>query len=111
MRSIHIIGFFVIIIGAFTLFEAKYYINHLDDEMNKITFEVQNNLKELRDLETEWGYLNNPCRLRSLANRYLKADFITYSQAQDGWKEIIKNQEFVKNSKKTLDKPLHNKQK
>jgi cell division protein FtsL len=66
---ISIIAFFFSIVG---LFKIKLYVQSLNTELVKIKSEISLAQSDLKVLQAEWSYLNNPTRLARLARKYLR---------------------------------------
>lgn len=54
------------------LFVVKYRVQDLDQEMREITRATANAEESIHVLKSEWSHLNQPDRLRLLAQRYLE---------------------------------------
>lgn len=54
------------------LFVVKYRVQDLDQEMREITRDTANAQESIHVLKSEWSHLNQPDRLRILAQRYLE---------------------------------------
>ena len=54
------------------LFVVKYRVQDLDQEMRGITRATANAQESIHVLKSEWSHLNQPDRLRILAQRYLE---------------------------------------
>ncbi|WP_425385998.1 cell division protein FtsL [Wolbachia endosymbiont (group A) of Barypeithes pellucidus] len=61
--------FFLSIVG---LFKVKLYVQSLNRELIKIKSEINLVQSDIKVLQAEWSYLNNPKRLASLVKKYLK---------------------------------------
>ncbi|MDE5064375.1 cell division protein FtsL [Wolbachia endosymbiont of Drosophila tristis] len=66
---ISIVMFFLSIVG---LFKVKLHVQSLDRELIKIKSEINLVQSDMKVLQAEWSYLNNPKRLASLVKKYLK---------------------------------------
>ncbi len=66
---ISIVMFFLSIVG---LFKVKLYVQSLNRELIKIKSEINLVQSDIKVLQAEWSYLNNPKRLASLVKKYLK---------------------------------------
>ncbi len=63
--------FFLSIIG---LFKVKLHVQSLNRELIKIKNEINLVQSDIKVLQAEWSYLNNPKRLASLVEKYLKSN-------------------------------------
>ncbi len=54
------------------LFAVKYRVQDLDQEMREITRATAEAQESIHVLKSEWSHLNQPDRLRLLAQRYLE---------------------------------------
>lgn len=61
--------FFLSIVG---LFKVKLHAQSLNRELIKIKSEINLVQSDIKVLQAEWSYLNNPKRLASLVKKYLK---------------------------------------
>ncbi len=101
MRILSIIIFFISVIG---LFKIKLYVQELDRELKKIQNQIHVAQNDLNVLQAEWSYLNNPKRLASLAEKYLKDNtLILVTQVKDikflQSKNNIKEEKFLSASR------------
>lgn len=78
---ISIVMFFLSIVG---LFKIKLHVQSLNRELIKIKSEINLVQSDIKVLQAEWSYLNNPKRLASLVKKYLKNNsFILASQVKN----------------------------
>ncbi len=54
-----------------TLFTVKYQVQDLEDELVRLNKMVVADRQAIHVLEAEWSHLNDPVRLRKLAERHL----------------------------------------
>ncbi|MDH5748283.1 MAG: hypothetical protein OEY85_03135 [Rhodospirillales bacterium] len=54
-----------------TLFTVKFQVQDLEDELVRLNKMVVADLQAIHVLEAEWSHLNEPARLRNLAERHL----------------------------------------
>ncbi|HCE59239.1 MAG TPA: hypothetical protein DEQ74_00150 [Wolbachia sp.] len=66
---ISIVMFFLSVMG---LFKVKLHVQQLDRELMRIKNEINLAQSDLKVLQAEWSYLNNPKRLTYLATKYLR---------------------------------------
>ena len=62
------------VIGAvgYGMFQVKYRVMQLEDELARVNRSIDADRDELRVLGAEWSYLNQPQRLDQLRQRYLR---------------------------------------
>lgn len=82
--------FWLVVVGVtgFATFKVKHVVQELEDELSrtrKATFAEQ---QELRVLNAEWSYLNQPARLAEMNRRYLSLTPIATRQLGRGIAEI-----------------------
>lgn len=58
---------------SFTLFQIKYEVLALEDELRRVAAATVADQETIHILDAEWSHLNDPVRLRPLAERYLHA--------------------------------------
>jgi cell division protein FtsL len=54
-----------------TLFIVKYQVQDLENQLVRINREITNDHQSIHVLKAEWSHLNEPNRLRGLAERHL----------------------------------------
>jgi hypothetical protein len=54
------------------LFQVKYTVSDLENVHKSLKRQILASSEELHVLNAEWAYLNDPSRLRTLAQKYLK---------------------------------------
>ena len=97
--------------GLLAVVSASYYfvltnnVQNLEKELAQINRDIEINIRDIHILEADWSELNNPDRLKTLANKYISLDFIRPEQiinysALPLEGELIENPTmFAKNSK------------
>ncbi|MDD9332058.1 MAG: hypothetical protein PV340_05675 [Wolbachia sp.] len=66
------------------LFKVKLHVQELNRELMKMKSEISSVQGDLKVLQAEWSYLNNPARLANLAKKYLRGNSsILTSQVKD----------------------------
>ena len=53
------------------LFFVKHEVSDLETRLAGVTHDIQSNEEEVHVLQAEWSYLNDPARLRELAEKHL----------------------------------------
>ena len=80
LRLTTIIGVIILSICAYSLFQVKYFVQDLRKELASITKAVAQEKEIIHVLNAEWTYLNQPERLRNLAQRYLPLEAMQVAQ-------------------------------
>ncbi len=57
---------------SIALFVVKYRVQHLDDQLIQLNRQYSESRQAIHVLKSEWAHLNQPDRLRGLAERYLE---------------------------------------
>jgi len=65
----------VAIVGCAT-YQIKFQVTQLEDELVHVNHAIDADRDQLRVLNTEWSYLNQPGRLDQLRKRYLTLDTV-----------------------------------
>ena len=75
---------FVLLAGALSLalFSVKYQVQDLEGELVDLNRSIKVEQQAVRVLKAEWSHLNNPERLRGLAERHLGLDQVRPEQMQ-----------------------------
>jgi cell division protein FtsL len=75
---------FVLLAGALSLalFSVKYQVQDLEGELANLNRSIKAEQQAIRVLKAEWSHLNNPERLRGLAERHLGLDQVRPDQMQ-----------------------------
>lgn len=55
-----------------SLFLLKHEVQSLEDELNRVNRDIQASHEDIHVLKAEWSYLNDPARLRRLAETHLQ---------------------------------------
>ncbi|MCD6034392.1 MAG: putative secreted (periplasmic) protein [Rickettsiales bacterium] len=63
---------FLLAMTLLSLFQVKNQVRNLDKELEETYRQVAREQNDLRVLKAEWSYLNQPERLASLSDKYLK---------------------------------------
>lgn len=72
----------LVLAAGFTTFKVKYAIQDTEDELNRVRRHTTAEQQEIRVLNAEWTYLNQPERLSDLNRRFLGLTSITTRQLQ-----------------------------
>lgn len=62
-----------LLVGAsgYAMFQVKYEVAQLEDTLARVNRQIVDGREQIRVLNAEWSYLNQPARLDQLAKRYL----------------------------------------
>ncbi|APR98778.1 cell division protein FtsL [Wolbachia endosymbiont of Folsomia candida] len=72
MKTFCIVSIVVFFFSTIGLFKVKLYVQSLNRELIKIKSEINSVQSDIKVLQAEWSYLNNPKRLAKLVEKYLK---------------------------------------
>jgi hypothetical protein len=72
----------LVLASGFATFKVKYAVQDVDDELGRARKETIAEQQEVRVLNAEWTYLNQPERLADLNQRFLQLAPITAKQMQ-----------------------------
>ena len=65
---------------SLTLFVVKYQVQDLEEELSGLNRAITEDRQAIHVLKAEWSHLNEPTRLRKLAERYLGLSAIATDQ-------------------------------
>lgn len=63
-----------------TLFVVKYQVQDLENQLVALNREISDDRQAIHVLKAEWSHLNEPARLRKLAERYLGLEAVQAKQ-------------------------------
>ena len=78
---------FSVVIVIFTiigLFQVNYRVQNLRKDQAELHRQKETNRSEIHVLNAEWAYLNEPERIRVLADKYLKLSYTNVAQLKNG---------------------------
>ncbi len=78
----------LVVLAGFATFKAKYAVQDLEDQLNRVRKQTIAEQQEIRVLNAEWTYLNQPERLAELNRRFLSLVPITAKQLQRSIEDI-----------------------
>ena len=78
----------LVVLAGFATFKAKYAVQDLEDQLNRVRKQTTAEQQEIRVLTAEWTYLNQPERLAELNRRFLGLTAITTKQLQRGIEDV-----------------------
>lgn len=71
MRTTSLVILLVTVAVGIGLFMVKYRVQDLEDQLVALNRGIARDRESIRVLRAEWSHLNEPARIRSLADRYL----------------------------------------
>lgn len=71
IRGITILWALLALLAGISLFLLKHDVQTKEDELARLNRKIKADRTAIHVLQAEWTFLNNPDRLRSLAERYL----------------------------------------
>jgi cell division protein FtsL len=72
----------LVVAAGFVTFKVKYAVQDIEDELNRVRKQTVAEQQEIRVLNAEWTYLNQPERLAELNRRFLQWGPIAAKQLQ-----------------------------
>ena len=64
-------------VSGYIMFQVKYQVVRLEDELVRVDRLIDADREQIRVLDAEWSFLNQPARLAELAKRHLALSPIT----------------------------------
>jgi cell division protein FtsL len=80
IRASTIVWLLILSFSAFGVFQVKYQVQDLRKDLTEINRQLEQERDAIHVLKAEWSYLNQPDRLRVLAQRYLQLEAVMVSQ-------------------------------
>ncbi len=77
-----LVWFVLVLAAGFATFKVKYAVQDIEDQLNRVRKQTSAEQQEIRVLNAEWTYLNQPERLADLNQRFLGLTPITAKQLQ-----------------------------
>jgi hypothetical protein len=84
------------------LFQVKYTVSDLENMHKSLKKQILANSEELHVLNAEWAYLNDPSRLSTLVQKYLK-DLVPIKGEQETSFSSLKNSGLGEYDRQRLD--------
>jgi cell division protein FtsL len=78
----------LVVFAGFATFKAKYAVQDLEDQLHRVQKQTIAERQEIRVLNAEWTYLNQPERLAGLNQRFLGLAPITTRQLESRIEDI-----------------------
>lgn len=67
-------------VSGYVMFQVKYEVVQLEDELAHLDHRIDAGREQIRVLDAEWSFLNQPARLEQLAKRFLDLQPISAEQ-------------------------------
>lgn len=80
IKPINIMWLIILFCSAYGVFQVKYRVADLRKDLAEINRQLEQERDAIHVLKAEWSYLNQPDRLRNLAQRHLKLEALTVAQ-------------------------------
>lgn len=90
-RNLVLTLIFFVILGVL-LSKNKYEVVSLRKQLKTIQNEISQTIDDLKVYNAEWSYLNEPKRLKELANKYLPNMTVTDPKQIETYKNFINNE-------------------
>jgi hypothetical protein len=58
-------------VSGYAMFQVKYEVMQLEDELAHVNHQITDGREQIRVLDAEWSFLNQPSRLAQLSKRFL----------------------------------------
>lgn len=81
-RAITLICLFISTLLVVFVFAIKYSVQDLETEYESLNSQIEQEQRAIHILRAEWSYLNEPLRLKALAELYLDGSRLTYKQME-----------------------------
>jgi len=83
MSRLSIVFWLILVLGTgFTTFKVKYAVQDIEDELARVRKQTVAEQQEIRVLNAEWTYLNQPERLAELNRKFLNLTPVSTKQLQ-----------------------------
>ena len=83
IRPTTILAIVILLGSAFGLFQVKYRVQDLNKDVAEMDRQIEEEKNAIHVLNAEWAYLNQPDRLRTLAEKYLQLSAVTIAQLKE----------------------------
>jgi len=78
-----LVGLVLLAVLAFAVFQVERKVQSLRSELEVINHQIVTDREAIHVLKAEWTYLNNPNRLRTMSDKFLKLEQSNASQYID----------------------------
>jgi cell division protein FtsL len=75
-----VLGTLILVVLAFAVFQVERHVQSLRAELEEINRQLVADSEQIHVLEAEWAYLNQPSRLREVAQNHLKLSVVGVDQ-------------------------------
>lgn len=82
-KTYHIAIFSIITLSICVLFQLKFKVQDLRQEVSVLAKKIHDEKEAIRVLRAEWAYVNNPERIMVLAKKYLDLKEVTMDQVAE----------------------------
>lgn len=82
-KSTLFVFFFALALIIVGMFQVKYKVQSLKKDLLEINRQLASNYEETHILKAEWAYLNDPERIKKLADIYLDMGYTKVAQLKD----------------------------
>lgn len=83
LKMSHISLFLVLTLSFIGLFQLKFKVHDLREEVTELKQKIISEKESIRVLRAEWAYLNNPDRIKNLAKKYLDLKEVSVEHVAD----------------------------
>ncbi len=84
MKKVFIFAFSIMLVSTvFGLFHIQNKVKNLKKDLVELHRQLAEDKSVIHVLKAEWAYLNQPSRIKKLANSYLKLDYIKVAQLKE----------------------------
>lgn len=97
-RGSALLIFIVLFVSVFGLFKVKYRVHYLNKDVQEMKKQIEQEKSTIHILNAEWTFLNQPKRLKELANRYLELKEVRAIQVKSVENFIVKLEKHKKNN-------------
>ncbi len=100
--------FIILFASVFGLFRVKYKVQYLHKDIQEMKRQIDQEKSNIHILNAEWTFLNQPKRLKVLANRYLELKEVKATQVKSVENFIVKlekNKRDNFNNVRNINKP------
>lgn len=81
-KKIILLGILVVMVSIYGVFQVKYRVRELKQDLVVMHRQIASAHEEIRVLDAEWSFLNNPARIKELVDANLKLKQIQVAQIQ-----------------------------
>jgi len=82
-RPVILFAVVLLLLTIVGLFQVKHRVQNLTKDLAEIHHQIATNRQEIHVLKAEWSYLNDPARIKRLADTYLNMEYAKVAQVKD----------------------------